>query len=66
MASGVVTAVRDMVVVAQFDTDPPDIGELILVQSPDKPVLLVERLEKTKPPSAWTCSATAASRNGCR
>jgi F-type H+-transporting ATPase subunit beta len=48
MASGVVTAVRDMVVVAQFDTDPPDIGELILVQSPDKPVLLVERLEKNK------------------
>jgi F-type H+-transporting ATPase subunit beta len=48
MASGVVTAVRDMVVLAQFDTDPPDIGELILVQSADKPVLLVERLEKNK------------------
>ncbi|HEX5395311.1 MAG TPA: F0F1 ATP synthase subunit beta [Candidatus Saccharimonadales bacterium] len=48
MASGVITAVRDMVVIAQFDTDPPDIGELILVDSPDQPVLLVERLEKNK------------------
>jgi F-type H+-transporting ATPase subunit beta len=46
MSAGVVSAVRDMVVLVQFDTDPPDIGELILVQSKNRPVLLVDHLAK--------------------
>jgi F-type H+-transporting ATPase subunit beta len=46
VSAGVVAAVRDMVVLVQFDTDPPDIGELILVQSQSRPVLLVDHLAK--------------------
>ncbi|MEX0881388.1 MAG: F0F1 ATP synthase subunit beta [Candidatus Saccharimonadales bacterium] len=48
MSAGVVTAVRDMVVLVQFDSDPPDIGELVLVTSPSHPVLLVDHLAKNK------------------
>lgn len=46
MTAGVVTAVRGIVVQVQFEVDMPDIGELILVNSPSRPVLLVDHLAK--------------------
>lgn len=48
MAAGVVTAIRDLVVTVQFDTDMPDIGELLLVSSPKRTVLIVDHLAKNK------------------
>jgi hypothetical protein len=36
MSVGVVTSVRDLVVLVQFDEDGPEIGELVIVQNPFK------------------------------
>src|SRR5574337_889989 len=44
MSAGVITAVRDLIVTVKFDTDPPDIGELLLVQDKNRAVLMVEHL----------------------
>lgn len=48
MSAGVVTTVRDLVVTVQFDEEAPDIGELLLVRSQSKAVLMVDRLAKNK------------------
>ncbi len=43
--SGVVNAIKDLIVYVTFDEDGPDIGEVIVVQNETKTQLLVERLE---------------------
>lgn len=48
MSAGVVMAVRDLVVLVQFDTEVPEIGELLLVQSPSKAVLMVDHLAENQ------------------
>lgn len=48
MAAGAVTTIRDLVITVQFDTDMPDIGELLLVSNPNKTVLIVDHLAKNK------------------
>lgn len=44
--SGVVTSVKDLIVLVTFDEDFPEIGELLTVNNEAKTDLLVERLEK--------------------
>jgi F-type H+-transporting ATPase subunit beta len=44
MSVGVVTSVRDLVVLVQFDEDGPEIGELVIVQNPNHSILLVDHL----------------------
>lgn len=44
MTSGVIRAIRDLIVMVQFDNDAPDIGEVLLVNSPKKAALLVDHL----------------------
>lgn len=44
--SGVVTSIKDLIVLVGFDQDSPNIGEIIQVQNESKTQLLVERLEK--------------------
>ncbi len=44
MSTGVVRAVRDLVVLVQFDQNGPDIGELVVVQNPSRSILLVDHL----------------------
>ena len=48
MAAGAVAAARDLVVMVQFDTELPDIGELLLVQNQNRAVLMVDHLAKNK------------------
>ena len=48
MSSGAITAIRDLVVLVQFDSDLPDISELLLVQNPNRPVLMVDYLAENK------------------
>lgn len=43
--SGVVNAVKDLIVQVVFDEDSPEIGELLLVDNENKTELLVEKLE---------------------
>lgn len=43
--AGVVTAVKDLVVRAQFDTDSPSVNELVIVDNERKTTLLVDHLE---------------------
>jgi F-type H+-transporting ATPase subunit beta len=44
MSAGVIREVKDLVVSVQFDDDQPDIGELLIAQSPNKGILLVNSL----------------------
>jgi F-type H+-transporting ATPase subunit beta len=44
MSSGVIKAVRDLVVLVQFDEDGPDVGELVVVQNQNHSILLVDHL----------------------
>lgn len=44
MSRGVVRAVRDLVVLVQFDEDGPDIGELLVAQNQNRSILLVDHL----------------------
>jgi len=43
-ARGVVVAIREMVVNVAFDDELPDIHELLIVDSPNRTILLVENL----------------------
>lgn len=43
--SGVVTSIKDLIVLVGFDEDGPEIGEIVEVQNATKTQLLVERLE---------------------
>lgn len=44
--AGVVTSIKDLIVLVGFDEDSPHIGEMLQVQNENKTELLVERLEK--------------------
>jgi F-type H+-transporting ATPase subunit beta len=44
MSTGVVRAVRDLVVLVQFDHVGPEIGELVVVQNQNRSILLVDHL----------------------
>jgi F-type H+-transporting ATPase subunit beta len=44
MTTGSIRAIKELVVNVQFDEDPPSIGELLIAQSPDKGLLLVDHL----------------------
>jgi F-type H+-transporting ATPase subunit beta len=44
MSNGVVRAVRDLVVLVQFDEDGPEIGELLVTQNQNHSILLVDHL----------------------
>jgi F-type H+-transporting ATPase subunit beta len=44
MTVGSIRSIRELVVNIQFDEDPPEIGELLIAQSPDKGLLLVDHL----------------------
>jgi F-type H+-transporting ATPase subunit beta len=46
MSAGIIRSVRDLVVVAQFDEDGPDIGELLVVGNQNKSILLVHHLSE--------------------
>jgi F-type H+-transporting ATPase subunit beta len=46
MSAGVVRSVRDLVVIAQFDEDGPDIGELLVVENQNRSILLVHHLSE--------------------
>lgn len=48
MTSGVVTAIRDLVVLVQFDDEVPEIGELLLTGGQKQTVLMVDHLTKNK------------------
>lgn len=43
--AGVITAVKDLVVRAQFDDDPPSVNELVVADNEQKTALLVDHLE---------------------
>ncbi|MBI3624384.1 F0F1 ATP synthase subunit beta, partial [Candidatus Saccharibacteria bacterium] len=43
--SGVVVSIRELIVRVQFDDDSPDVGELLIVDNPNRTVLLVDHLE---------------------
>lgn len=45
MSAGVVQSIKDLVVKTQFDDNPPDIGELIIVDNGFNTKLLVQQLE---------------------
>jgi F-type H+-transporting ATPase subunit beta len=47
MSSGVIRSVRDLVIVAQFDEDGPDIGELLVIENQNKSILLVHHLSES-------------------
>lgn len=44
MSPGVVKAIKDLVVLVEFDEDPPSLGEVIVVDNPHHTVLLVDNL----------------------
>ncbi|MBX4188750.1 F0F1 ATP synthase subunit beta [Candidatus Saccharibacteria bacterium] len=44
MTNGAVRAIKELVVDVQFDEDPPNIGEVLIAQSPKKGLLLVDHL----------------------
>jgi F-type H+-transporting ATPase subunit beta len=44
MEKGVVSTIRDIVVTVEFDSKPPEIGEVLLVDNEKKSMLLVENL----------------------
>jgi F-type H+/Na+-transporting ATPase subunit beta len=44
MTTGSIRSIRELVVNIQFDEDPPQIGELLVAQSPEKGLLLVDHL----------------------
>jgi len=44
MTSGVIRSIRDLVVTVQYDDGSPDIGELLIADSPGKGMLIVDRL----------------------
>jgi F-type H+-transporting ATPase subunit beta len=44
MTLGAIRSIRELVVNVQFDEDPPAIGELLIAQSPQKGLLLVDHL----------------------
>lgn len=46
MSKGVIRAVKQLIVIARFDDDVPEIGELIVVDNEQKTLLLVETLLK--------------------
>lgn len=48
MSAGAIVAIRDLVVHVQFDAESPDIGELLIVGSQNKTVLMVDHLAKNK------------------
>ena len=48
MSAGSVIAVRDLVVTVQFDSDIPDIGELLVLGSQNRTVLMVDHLGKNQ------------------
>lgn len=45
MSSGVVTVVKDLVILVEFAEKMPQIGEMLVVQSPDKAPLLVDTIK---------------------
>ncbi len=45
MSKGVITAVYDLVVMAQFDEGSPSIGELLVVDNKNRSILLVDHLD---------------------
>lgn len=42
---GVITAVKDLIVHVQFDSDPPDVNELIVAENQNKTDLLVDHID---------------------
>ncbi len=42
MVQGVIKTVKDLVVTASFDDDCPDINEIVIVDNPNKAILLVD------------------------
>ncbi len=44
MTTGSIRSIRELVVDIQFDDDPPNIGEVLIAQSPKKGMLLVDHL----------------------
>lgn len=42
---GVITAVKDLIVHVQFDSDPPDVNELVMAENENKTQLLVDHLD---------------------
>ncbi len=42
---GVITAVKDLIVHVQFDSDPPDVNELIMAENQNKTQLLVDHID---------------------
>lgn len=44
MSAGIIRAIRDLVVMVQFDEDGPDSGEVLIANSPRKGALLVDHL----------------------
>lgn len=44
MASGVVKSVRDLVVTVEFDSDPPQLGEVVIADNPERSRLMVNSL----------------------
>ena len=45
MTTGSIRSIRDLVIMVQFGDDSPEIGELLLVDNPNKTVLLVDHLK---------------------
>ncbi len=45
MSQGYITAIKDLVVITQFDEDGPSVGEVVAVDNPSKTKLLVNHLE---------------------
>ena len=43
-AQGIIKTVKDLVVTVSFDDDSPDINELVIVDCPSKPILLVDSI----------------------
>lgn len=46
MSAGVITEVRDLIVLVQVDADAPEVGELLVVQNQNRTVLMVDHLAK--------------------
>lgn len=48
MAAGVIRSIRDLVVLVQFDEAAPQIGEVLVVDSPGKGLLVVQKLDENQ------------------
>jgi len=46
LSQGVIVSIRELIVIARFDDNFPNIGELLVADNAEKTILLVDTLQK--------------------